>query len=142
MPYIFKQKLDISHLVNLQQPAHRILVAEPEQYLLALYASYLRAHNYEVAQCQELEFLEGSLKNFAPHLLIINAHFFADFHRLAGLLKNLKSEFAHFPIISLGDNLSGEMVKQLMELGVVSHIDRRFSRPGDIVSIAKNLLKY
>ena len=54
MAYLFKQKLQINELAGLSQPNFRVLVYEPEEYLGALYAHYLAAHNFDIRHCPDL----------------------------------------------------------------------------------------
>lgn len=139
MSYIFKQKLRIEDLVDLPARANRVLIHEPEEYLAALYGSYLRAHNLEVNYCQSVSLLSDSVKVFSPHLLIFNLEGDNEQSKISWLL-NFKENFPSILVVTMGFNTGGETLKQLMPAGLSSHINRRLIRPQDIVDVVRALL--
>ena len=140
MAYLIKNKFNIEQLVDLQKNLWRVFLLEPEQYLLNLYHNYLHENDFFVEPAQSIDGIEYKLKKFKPHLLILNSIFFEKEKNLHKIIGNLKSEDTNFQIISFGAALSHVQLKIVMSAGVVSHIDRRFSRPIDIIHIAKGLL--
>jgi response regulator of citrate/malate metabolism len=140
MAYLIKNKFNIEQLVDLQKNLWKVFLLEPELYLLNLYQSYLHTHEFFVEPAQSVDGIERRLKRFQPHLLILNAVFFEKEKQLHKIINNLKAESINFQIISFGAGLSQEQLKNVMSAGVVSHIDRRFSRPIDIIHIAKSIL--
>lgn len=138
MAYMFKQKLSLEELVNLPKAGRRVLVYEPNEYLGALYRHYLRAHNFDVRHCPDLALLKQALAVFGPNLLV----FSADDLRPERAIKDFSAEFPGLKIITTAYNLNHEAVGELLAAGVLSHINRRFSRPQDLVVLAGSLINY
>ena len=139
MPYIFKQKLQIQELVDLQQPIKRILIHEPEEYLAALYQHYLQVHNFDIKHCPVLESLEVSAKNFAPDVLIFNIG--ENHNSKAEWLLKFKKDFPEAGVITTGFNTNSEILKLLLSAGISSHINRKLTRPQDIAVVVKSMLQ-
>ena len=136
MAYIYRQKLNLSELVDLPKISRRVVVYEPNDYLGALYRHYLRAHNFDVKHCPDLLLLKETVAAFAPGLLV----FCADAGRTGVILKNFSQNFPSLKIVTTAYNLNQEEVSSLMAFGVQSHINRRFSRPQDLVLLARTLI--
>ena len=139
MAYVIKQKFQISELVNLPVVSKRIFVVEPDEYLLALYFYHLSRHGFEVKTSQAVDRLREELKGFSPQLILINLEIF-------DVLARAKTEdfLFHSPatrIITVGLGNSDEQIKSLLGRGVSAHIDRKFTRPQDVVTLAKTLIK-
>ena len=138
--YLFKQKLNLADLAGLTILPKRILIYEPETYLAALYAHYLRLHNFDIKHCPDLRGIHQLILSFQPHLLI----FCADDHKIAaefpGLVLSLSRRFPDLHFLATGYNLSHQGIKELMSAGVQSHLNRRLCRPQDIVHIVETLL--
>lgn len=143
MAYIFKQKLNIHDLVNLpQERQKRVLIHEPEDYLDALYAYYLKGQNFDIRHCQRLESLIDSVKNFTPDILIFNVEAQAKPFRLkADWIFRFKKNFPEIFVITTGFNTDSEILKVLLSAGVSSHINRRSTRPQDIAVVVRNILQ-
>ncbi len=139
MAYIFKQKLRIEDLVDLPVREKKVLIHEPEEYRAALYGSYLRDHNFVVDFCPHIFFLNDSVKTFSPHLLIFNLEGDGQGSKIAWLL-SFKQRFPNVLVVTLGFNTDAETLKLLMPAGLSSHINRRLSKPQDIVEVVKALL--
>jgi hypothetical protein len=137
MAYIFKQKLQISDLANLERPLFRVLIYEPEEYLGGLYEHYMKNHNFDIRHCVSLHEINYCLQSFEPELLVYNTDSDKDFSRGRMVFKNYPS----LKIITTAYNISHEDARGLMALGVLSHINRRFSRPSDLATLAKTLLE-
>jgi DNA-binding response OmpR family regulator len=141
MAYLFRQKINLSDLAGRQAVKHRVLIHEPESYLAALYEHYLKAHNFDIKHCPDLAALSQSIAEFAPRLLILNAQSAAlsGGDRLWAI--NFKQNFPDLIIVTTGYNLSAQVLSKLMNAGACGHIDRRLSRPGDLVVIVTTLLQ-
>ena len=141
MDYIFAQKLNMKNVrSDFEYPPKLVAIFEPEEYLRALYEKKFRAHNFLVQQISGTKQLLGLLDLLTPDLLIINSQFSADHRLVISFLKQLHVKFPSLPKVSLGKDLPAEHLKQLMSYGVVSHVERRLSRPNDLVAIAKTIL--
>lgn len=137
MSYLIKQKFSIAELVDLDQPRKRILIGEPQGDLGALYRGYLNEH-FDTQHCTDLALLKQELRRFSPQLLIVNS---GSLLGLAGLkAASLKTEFPSLLIVTIGQNLDSESLKELMATGVCSHINRSLTRPQDVVEVVKALL--
>ena len=138
MSYIFRQKLNLGELVNHEQEPRKILVFEPEQYLGALYRHYLLEHNFDVKHCPELDRIKAALFDFSPHVLVFNAEWPGSEGNRE--IMSIKRNFPELVVVSTGYNIGNEDLKLLMQAGVSSHINRRLSRPQDLVEIVKAVL--
>ena len=137
MAYIFRQKLNLNELAVLESPSKKILLAEPEEYLLQLYSRYLDLHNFEVHHCQDPLLLQNALPKYNPHLLILNI----DASSARATLRSVRSSWPHLPIVTIGYNVEPATLRNLMTMGISSHIDRRMTRPQDLVIIAQTILQ-
>jgi len=137
MAYFLKEKINLEDLAAVENFRKAIVIVEPEEYLLDLYCEYFNRHNFHVRGCGSIDLLEKLLEQHRPHLLIINVGFLLK----AGssfLAKN--SQDIGFKILSIGYNTDLEAVKKIMPLGVAAHIDRRTTKPQDVVDIALAML--
>ena len=132
MAYLFKEQFHIFELANLA-PRKKLLIFEPEEYLAGLYALYLQ-DDFQVSHCQAFEQVKPSILNFNPHVLVYNI----DHDSAVRALLDLKTAFPRLLLFSTG--LSANKLKELMEAGVIGHINRKFSRPQDLAVIVKSVL--
>ncbi len=141
MAYFFRQKLNIADLTVLTAQPKKILIYEPEEYVFALYRYYLTAHSFDVYNCPKLSEARDKVSSWKPHVIIFNADCLSPstMVQLGRLFSDLSFDFPGLRLISTG--LSGEQqVKELMAMGVSSHINTRFSRPHDLVHIVRSIL--
>jgi DNA-binding NtrC family response regulator len=125
MAYLFRQKLDLREFAGIKPEFPVVLVAEPEEDLLALYSYYLQNSDFTVKHCSQVKDLAGLLLEHQPHLLVFNPKFFQDIFQAAALLNSVRDAHPSMPVITVSRNLSGEELKQLMVCGIASHIDRQ-----------------
>lgn len=140
MAYLFRQKLDLRGLAGRDVLPKLVIVAEAEEYLSALYSYYLHNHNFEVLRCRQPKQLAGLMEHYPPHLLIFNPRFYGDISATVKFLGSVRKVYPLLPVVTVGSGISSQELGQLMACGIMSHIDRRLSRPSDIVIIAKTLL--
>lgn len=140
MAYIFRRKFDIRELAAPVQQAKRVLIAEPEEYLRALYAHHLSDEDFFVKPCADAEALAGHIVAFIPDVLVINACLHGTAASTARYLRQLCSRHPSLLVVTLGFGDSPEEVKHLMATGVSAHLDRKFSKPRDIVEIIRTLV--
>jgi hypothetical protein len=141
MAYIFKQKINLADLVGLTRESKRVLIYEPQNDLAALYAHYLKVHNFDIKHCLHLPAIRQLMLEFKPHLLIFNAeqpHVLSEIKRTT---QRLGSDYIVPSLISTGYNLSGQEIGELMSYGVSSHINRKLSRPEDLAILVEAILK-
>ncbi len=131
MAYLYRQKLKISDLVNLPTKANRIVIYEPEDYLGALYGHYLAYHDFDVRHCANLLELKETVSGFFPDILV----FSADQGGFKLHLQSLTQDFPQLKVVTTAYNWTHQEIADLMSLGVLSHINRRFSRPTDLAML-------
>ncbi len=134
--YIFKQKLQIRDLAGIQSLRKKILIYEPEPYLSALYAHYLRVHNFDVKHCPSLDVLRDEAEIILPDVLV----FSAEHDKAIAWLLNFTKSFPNILVVTTGFKADSEVLKQFMSAGVSGHINRRLTRPQDLGVIIKSLL--
>jgi hypothetical protein len=139
--YLFRQKLNLVDLAGLAVRPKRILIYEPEDYLAALYAHYLRAHNFDIKHCPNLNEIAGEITSFQPHLVIFSTDRVGQRAKFPGLILSLSRKFPDLHFLTTGYNLSHEGIKELMSAGVESHLNRRLSRPQDIPVLVETILQ-
>jgi DNA-binding NtrC family response regulator len=140
MAYIFRQKLNLSDLAGLSVLSKRILIYEPEDYLAALYAHYLRQHNFDIKHCPDLRQVSEMIVSFQPHLLIFCADGREAAFKAPGLILALSRRFPDLGMITTARDLNHQGIKDLMDAGVLGHLNRRLSRPQDIPILVKTIL--
>ena len=141
MVYLFKQKFNFAELAGLAVLPKRILIYEPEDYLAALYAHYLRLHNFDIKDCPNLGEINEIIMSFKPHLLIFCADGVRESSQFPGMILSLSRRFPDLHFLATGYNLSHQGIKELMSAGVESHLNRRLSRPQDITVLVKTILQ-
>ncbi len=141
MAYLFKQKLTLGELVDISLPIHRILLHEPEEYLAGLYRHHLTKHNFQVEHCPSVNLLNAHILNFKPTLLVFSVDESDNVKTSANWLLHIKKQNPEIFIITTGLNTNSEILKTLLNVGVSSHINRRLSRPQDLVILAQTILK-
>lgn len=140
MRYLFKQKLNLSDLVNFKGVQKKVLIYEPQEYLAALYSHYLRLHNFDIKHCPEFGKLKTMITDFCPELLIFNVE--AETKSKENPSFNFKRHFPGLLVVTIGYNLGSESLKSLMNAGVSSHINRKLSRPQDVAVVVNTLLNH
>lgn len=141
MAYLFREKFKVSDLAVLQQrPDMLVLIMEPEDYLRELYAKHFSDNDIKVVHCTRAEELFEHVRISDPQLLLVNIDALDRFSRMLGLLKLIKASFNHLPVVAISGGLDADGLKELMDIGISSHIDRRFTRPADVVHVVKAIL--
>ena len=140
MAYIFKEKLTISDLVAIPTTRRLVLVLESEEYLVRLYRKILLEHGFAVEHSSQVTRAVELVSAFAPHLLLLNPQIRRGFSD-AKLVRSVTATFPHLPVVTVGFEQSPEELKQLMDLGVASHINRALTRPHDIVAVVRTILQ-
>lgn len=139
MPYIFKRKLDLRELVDQSEPAKRIIVAEPEEYLCAIYSYHLSSANFFVKPCGKFSELSSHISSFKPHMLVINGRIAGELGKTALWLKNVRISNPELLIVTLGKSTDLDSMNQIMKVGANAHLEPALTRPQDVVTIAHSL---
>jgi DNA-binding NtrC family response regulator len=138
--YLFKNKINVADLVDLQRQSKKILIYEPNSDLGQLYSSYFKQSNFEVQHCREREILPHNLMIFSPNLLVYSLDLLHETGSKTFYLQGIKQSFPSLTVVTVGYNLDPEALKNLMNCGVSGHINRQLSRPQDLVTVVKMLL--
>lgn len=100
MAYLFKQKLDLRELAEMEERPKVIMIAEPEENLLALHSYYLSSHNFLVKHCTRVESLKGLIEEHSPHLLFFDPNFYPKVNQATSLLGKIRSSHPFLPIVT------------------------------------------
>src|SRR3989344_4043730 len=139
MRYFLKQKFDIAELVELPKSNKTALLIINEDTLSDIYRKHLQENNFQViaVRFSDPESIADSLKLVDLLIMEMNAQETRD--RL-GFIKTLSENHPQIAVITIGNSLDNETLNTLMGLGAVGHLDRKFSRPQDVIQIAKTLI--
>ena len=140
MSYLFRQKLVFDPVAFSGQslPVSLVYVVEPEEALLDLYCKYLLKEKFAVKGFRGLDMLVvPKHPEPEPDVAVVNSHLLRhpEFTRVREKVFPEKIK-----IISIGSAPGQDFVQSLMSMGVSSHLERRLSRPGDLVEIVRALL--
>ena len=139
MNYIYKQKFQLTDLVPLPELNKKVLIYEPSYELGQVYSQHLSRRNYLVTHCTNLELIKQHLVYWQPHLVLFSIDGLAINLDLFAKLSGLRQDQG-LQVITLGYEVSDEILKKLMSMGVASHVNRKLSRPRDLVEIIDNVL--
>ncbi len=141
MAYIFKQKFDISELISNPGFSGVILVAEPSSSLLGIYERHFAEKKMQIHACSNLDAIHPAIKEKQPFLAVLSLDFFSKQPEEAeDFLLNLRTNFPRLKIMTLGFDASHTTLKKIMSVGVCGHLDKRLSRPEDVVVLACQIL--
>lgn len=137
MSYLFIEKTQISNKVKQKISAPRVLVAEPETDFLNLISYVLSKENFEVRSSSVFEEIFEVFKEHQPKVVILGTKFLMhpEFAKL-----RMDPGFSNIILISIGDSIENEELKRAMNNGFSGHLDRKFSRPQDLVQLINCLL--
>lgn len=141
MPYVLKQKFNVAELSGIVKPLKRALLVISEEVLRDIYFRLFLQHDFDV---RAVSF--GDHRTMTSHLnstdlLVIDLLDSQNSDRME-FLKILSRDFPAMSVITVGYQLSEQTLNKIMALGVVGHLDRKFSRPEDLVKIAKSIKQF
>lgn len=137
MSYIFIEKTQIPKIIPQKQLGRRVLVVEPEADFLNLICHVLGRENFEVKPLLYFEKISTAMTEHQPEIVVISTSFLT--HPEFGEFKK-NSEFSQVKLISLGNLSEHENLRGVMNTGFSGHLDRKFSRPQDLVNLINCLL--
>lgn len=126
--------------MDIRQSYKKVLVAEPEEYLLAIYSYHLSQSDYFVKPCNDLSLLPGRILEFKPHLLLISGHMAGKFQTTASFIKAIRFKYPELLVVTVGHSPDTESMRHLMDAGVNAHMESKLTKPKDVVEIVKSLL--
>jgi len=140
MSYIIKQKLMLSDLAEINQRLHTVLLFEPEEDLRNIYSLYFVRHNFKVHICPRPEDIRTHIDAAYPHVIVLSTQYYSEHAKTLKLLREVRAYIPHAPLITIGLNNSHEELKSFVTAGITGHVDRRLTRPQDLVLIVNTFL--
>jgi DNA-binding NtrC family response regulator len=141
MAYLFREKINLLDLANLEQKNSRVLTVGVEDFLRDLYEAYLKKSEIALAHCKSVDAAHSYIKIYQPELLILGVEQLRSFQPTLSFLYQVRLFYPSLPVVSVGFDTDHQFLRQAMSAGVCSHIDRRHTRPQDVVLIVKSLLR-
>lgn len=142
MAYIFREKFKISDLAPQAALVKKIMLLDEDEDLLNFYGSLLAQKNFEIVACPSLPEVDGLVRRHRPKALICNLDIFSSPTEFVRLLDSLRKFYPELLCITHTIKFGQNDLRQLMSAGVSGHIERRFSRPSDMVMVVRAALNY
>ena len=139
MAYYIKQKFDIKEILNSNPEQKKVFLHEVDYFSRRLYEKSLSEAGYLVDSSENLVELLHKLAFFKPHLLILCSNG-NEQKMFLNILSQIRNYYEYLPVLTVGNGLAHEILSEIMNLGVASHIERSLSRPTDLVLIVKNII--
>jgi len=139
MHYLIKQDFNFQDLVDWPRFSNRVLLIINEEPLRQIYSRHLLENRFEVFASDFGNFHEISKKLETVNLMVLELKPKQEEDRLE-FLKTVVNHYPKVSIITIGHALKTESLESLMALGAAGHIDRKYSRPQDIVYLANTII--
>lgn len=134
MQYIYSKKMHY-------QPellTHKVIVLEEDSALRSMYCKYITEAGYLGLPIKTHEEILAAVVEHVPVALVFNPIYQGEL--LTNVLNRLRKIAPEMHLVSIGFSVTDAQMRELMKLGVKSHINRMFSTPRDVVEILKNLI--
>lgn len=137
--YLTKEKFNIQDLVDLSFKPSRILVISADEMLRQIYQQHLEANKFLVGLGHYKDLIPASeeLTQYDLWILDIVNELFDEQQQWLVVAKN---SYPNVKIITLGMGLPEGYLTNLMSAGIVGHIDRKLTRPQDLVLLIKTII--
>ena len=142
MAYIEKQKFNVHELAASRLRPIAVAIIEPDEYLAALYARYISAAHLQTHMRHDVDGIHGFIKTIQPHIIIINPNIQPSPKIFISILNTIRENFPAILLVTIGLSSDSEAIKDYMDSGISSHINRAHTRPQDVVVIIKSLLHH
>ncbi len=140
MEYLFREKL-IRPGLKIQDVFPRmVLIAEPSKPLCEIYARLFNPDDFMVHSCTEYAVLNMLLRELDPALLLLTITPFK--HDSFSHVKKITKNHPELKIITMSHDSEQQGLGKLMSLGVSGHINKKLTRPKDVVELALHVLQY
>lgn len=134
MQYIYSKKM----FYKPELLTHKVIVLEEDSALRNMYCKYISEAGYLSLPVKTHEEIIAAVVEHVPTALILNPIYQGEL--LTNLLNRLRKISPDMHLVSIGFSVTDAQMRELMRLGVRSHINRMFSTPRDVVTILKNLI--
>jgi len=141
MAYIVKEKFNIFDLVPEAGGGKSVIVAEPEWYLAKMYQKHLLSNGFKVRLAGEPYEIHGLLRAAPTNAVLLNIEMYEHSNAASQHIAHIMENFPGVIIVTVGFDTAGEDLKKYMSAGIGSHMNRKMSKPGDVVHIFKTLLQ-
>lgn len=131
MDIIETKKYDLRNQPFLSLYGATVLLAEPEAESSELYARRLAEVHMKVVRCPDLSEVLSHIEASTPDVVIINPSI--DVRRGLRAVAAVRGAFPAIPLITVGVGLPDDHLDAIMKSGVSYHLDRRLSRPRDLL---------
>lgn len=143
MAIVYKQKFRVSELVSLlPKDKKRVLLAEAVEVLARIYHLHFQKADMDLNWVKTKAALKAELFGGNYDLLVCGLNIFRDTQEALEFFKEKDKQNILTPSLTVSFEMPATEAGRLMDYGVLGHIDRRFSKPTDIIIIAKNILNY
>lgn len=140
MAYLLKQKFNINELAGLSSRAKSVLLVMSEENLREIFERHLQIHGFKTIGCHFANHAQVALALPNCDLLVIDFKASQEAQDKLEFLKIVNRNFPRISVVTVGSALENVLLEELMALGVVGHLDRRLTRPGDLVAIVKTFM--
>ena len=139
MAYVTREKFNILELIP-ASTQKLVGLFETDYYLAGLYKQYLESNNFLVKFCLQAGDLYEFVFKFSPHVIVMNSDMFGKPKELVQSIKKIIADYPKLHIVTVGYNTMQDQLKDLMSAGIAGHMNRKLSRPQDLVVVIKSLL--
>lgn len=140
MSYIVQEKFNIYDLVPRPDRRNLIGIVEQEDYLAKLYEKYLQQQQFTVYHCPQPQDVEDFLAFLSPQVLLLNPESYGPTKLAAKVVKRVIGSFPELLVVTVSYDTAPEDLKLLMGAGIVSHINRKLSKPQDVAEVIRSVL--
>ena len=140
MTYVFKEKFQLADLANVSRVAKCVVLLETDSILRDIYKTEFGLLGLDSVFCENQFEVDSVVKRHNPHLFICNTDIFKNESELIELLKYIKKIYHYLPLLTYSLRTSPDLLSKLLNCGVSSHLDRKFSRPRDLLDIVRAVL--
>ena len=140
MAFLYRKKLNLMDLADRRIPKKKIFLMVEDSFLRGIYSYHLLNEEYEVGGCGRVEDMQAHLGLFNPHLLLLLLSQVPSRRDIVYHLRLARKSSPGLKIVTVGSTGQQETLNRLMDFGISAHIDRRLSRPRDVVDVVKIIL--
>ncbi len=137
--YLTKEKFSLKDLAEVHLRSPRVLLVINEETLRNIYRKHLETENFFVNPVEFSEIFEVYEGVKDADILILDFEVSVFYQRL-DFLKSLRKAFPGLPVVTVGESLGEDMLTMLMSAGIVGHIDRKYTRPQDLLCLIKTVI--
>jgi hypothetical protein len=112
----------------------RMVIAEADPELRSLYATGFRAEALDVIEHHQMRDIAQIVEHNNAHALVFNPAL-ASHKAVISEIEAVRKVAPATAIVTVGEQVTEMLQRELMRLGVLAHIERQFSRPQDVLVV-------